>query len=82
MVKPCGASFLEVILLTTYHLPLNHLIGFANGQRLKLVMLSREKRGSVLLTLLCTVKMRNTRLWFLNAVMDLQVTQHVHKITK
>lgn len=43
MVKPRGASFLEVIPLITHHLPLNHLTGFANGYCLKLVMLSREK---------------------------------------
>lgn len=43
MVKPWGASFLELIPLTTHHLPFNHLIGFANGHCLKVVMLSREE---------------------------------------
>lgn len=82
MVKPCGASFLELIPLTTHHLPFNHLIGFANGHCLKVVTLSREEGRKCPANLAVHCENEEHRLWFQNAVMDLQVTQHFPEITK
>ena len=74
-------QFLEVIPLTTYHFPLNHLIGFADGSYLKLVMISREK-GSILLILVGAVKKVKQRALVSDAVTNIRSPQNFHETTK
>lgn len=67
-------QFLEVILSTTHHFPLNHLIGLADGHCLKLVMNFREKGTKCAANLAVHCEKEEQKALVSYAVTDIQIT--------